>query len=106
MMALTRVKPVVSHCAVDALTDISAMMDGSAGVTRVWLSTVMNVPKIRTTSVAFCLLVNFKWYLVSSVRAWSRCRRGRLFARAGARLFRMGGSGVLRAEWRSVRMAP
>ena len=46
MMALTRVKPVVSHWATEASTFISTMMAGSAGVTRVWLSTVTKVPKI------------------------------------------------------------
>ena len=45
IMALTRVKPVVSHCAVAASTFISVMMEGKAGVTRVWFSTVTNVPK-------------------------------------------------------------
>ena len=59
MMALTRVKPVVSHWAVEvSLTFISAMMAGSAGVTRVWLSTVTKVPKISTAIINFCLLVS------------------------------------------------
>ena len=57
MIAFTRVKPVVSHCAVAASMPISAMMGGSAGVTTVWLSTVTKAPRIRIMSVTFCLLV-------------------------------------------------
>ena len=59
-MALTRVKPVVSHCAVAASTFISVMMEGKAGVTRVWFSTVTNVPKIMTTSIIIWCRANFK----------------------------------------------
>ena len=58
MMAFTSVKPVVSHCAVEASTFVSIMMEGSAGVTSVWLSTAMNVPKIITTSMSVCLRVS------------------------------------------------
>ena len=55
MMALTRVKPVVSHCAVEASTLISAMTDGRAGATTVWFRTVTNVPNTRTASMTICL---------------------------------------------------
>ena len=57
MMALTSVNPVVSHCAVAASTLISDMMDGSAGDTTVWLSTVTNVPNTSTASMTICLRV-------------------------------------------------
>ena len=60
MMALTRVKPVVSHCAVAASTLISVIMEGRAGVTRVWFSTVTNVPKIMTKSIIIWCRANFK----------------------------------------------
>ena len=57
-MALTSVKPVVSHCTVEASMPISAMIDGWAGVTTVWLSTVTKVPKIMMTSITICCRVS------------------------------------------------
>ena len=59
MMAFTSVKPVVSHWAVAASTLISSMMEGRAGVTTVWLSTVINAPKTSTVIMAHCLRVKF-----------------------------------------------
>ena len=56
MMALTSVKPVVSHCAVAASMPNSPMTEGSAGVTTVWFSTVVNVPNISTASMNSCFL--------------------------------------------------
>ena len=55
MMALTRVNPVVSHWAVAASTAISVMMEGMAGVTSVWLRTVVNDPVTSTISISHCL---------------------------------------------------
>ena len=64
MMAFTRVNPVVSHWAVDWSTDISSMMEGSAGVTRVWFNTVTKAPNTNTASIIHCLRVSFICYLV------------------------------------------
>ena len=50
-MAFTRVKPVVSHCAVAASTFISVMTEGMTGATTVWFSTVTNVPNTSTASM-------------------------------------------------------
>ena len=46
---------MVSHCAVDASTLISAMTDGSAGATTVWFKTVTNVPNTSTANMIICL---------------------------------------------------
>ena len=70
MMALTRVNPVVSHCAAAASTPVSIMMAGRAGVTRVWFKMVMNEPNTKTTSIIFCLRV-------SPMATCSFCRLGR-----------------------------
>ena len=59
MMAFTSVNPVVSHWAVDWSTLISTMMDGSAGVTSVWFSTVTKAPDTSTASIIHCLHVSF-----------------------------------------------
>ena len=55
-MAFTSVKPVVSHCAVEASMPKSCMTAGNAGVTTVWFSTVVNVPNMSTASMNNCFL--------------------------------------------------
>ena len=61
MMALTRVNPVVSHCAMEASTPVSTMMDGRAGVTTVWFRMATKVPNTMTASIRNCLRVSFTY---------------------------------------------
>ena len=58
-MAFTRVNPVVSHWAVDWSMDISTIIEGNAGVTRVWFSTVTKAPSTKTVNISHCLRVSF-----------------------------------------------
>ena len=68
MMAFTSVKPVVSHCAMEASTLISVMTDGSAGATTVWFRTVTNVPNTSTASMTICLRVKPMYLFLPNVR--------------------------------------
>ena len=88
MMALTRVNPVVSHCAVEASTLISAMTDGSAGATTVWFKTVTNVPNTSTANMMICLR-DKPICLIPSAKRRAAANKGaleRAFARPRERL--------------------
>ena len=69
MMALTSVNPVVNHCATAASTHISLMIDGSAGATTVWFSTVTKVPNTSTISMTICLRVSPQSAIAAPFRA-------------------------------------
>ena len=69
MMALTSVNPVVNHCATAASTLISLMIDGSAGATTVWFSTVTKVPNTSTISMMICLRVRPQLAIAAPFRA-------------------------------------
>ena len=69
IMALTRVNPVVSHCATAASMLISLMIDGSAGATTVWFRTVTKVPNTSTISMTICLRVRPQPAIAAPFRA-------------------------------------
>ena len=102
IMALTRVNPVVSHCATAASTLISLMIDGSAGATTVWFSTVTKVPNTSTISMTICLRVRPQSAIAAPFRARPFPIRARGSADERTGLRRLSGSlNALRCRIRS-----